>query len=217
MTAVEDRGHPGQPTEMDVQRAERCDYQEIWQDKRPAAGPRAPEAAAQIGDEDADLDRERTGQRLADGHGIAHFLPGQPLAFTYELLFHQPDKGDRTAKAQGSKAEEICNDLAHGAPMRQFGGERLGARRFRCRHIFFLLCLSGSRVRVEPSAIRAVAERSVTTHNQRRLRSIHPQARFANWPLLLFPIVDGKRRDSRVIEARLRLRHNQCDCGFRFN
>src|SRR5215468_10452304 len=46
--AIEDRRHPGQPAKMHVQRAERRDDQEIRQDKGPAAGPRTPEAAAQI-------------------------------------------------------------------------------------------------------------------------------------------------------------------------
>src|SRR5215469_3358361 len=132
--AVEDRGHPGQPTEMDVKRAKPRDDQEIRQDKGPAAGPRTPEPAPQIGDEDADLDREGTGQRLADGHGIAHLLPGQPLAFTYELPFHQADKRHRPAEPQSAETEEINDDFAERTAVRQCGGESVWTRRFGSGH-----------------------------------------------------------------------------------
>ena len=56
--AVEDRGHPRQPSEVDVERAERRDDDEVRQDERPAAGPGPPEAAADVRDPDADLDGE---------------------------------------------------------------------------------------------------------------------------------------------------------------
>ena len=143
--AVEDRGHPGQATEMDVQRAERSDDQEIWQDKRPAAGPRAPEAAAQIGDEDADLDRERAGQRLADRDGVAHLLPRQPLAILHKLLFHQADKRHRSAEPQRAEAQEIGDYLAERPALWGDRSRSLG-RNHECAPLFCVMlpALAGS-------------------------------------------------------------------------
>ena len=42
---------------MDAEGPQRRDYYEIGEDESPPAGPGAPKAAAQIGDENADLDR----------------------------------------------------------------------------------------------------------------------------------------------------------------
>src|SRR5436309_10838636 len=77
--AVEDRGHPRQPSEVDVERAERRDDDEVRQDERPAAGPRAPEPPANVRDPDANLDGEGAGQRLAHRDALAHFLLREPL------------------------------------------------------------------------------------------------------------------------------------------
>src|SRR6516162_5434875 len=103
---------------MDVKRPEHRDDQKVRQDKCPATGPRTPEAAPQIGDKDADLDRQRTRQRLADRNGVAQLLPGQPLAFTHELLFHESDERHRSAEPQSSEAEEIKDDLAQRTSLR---------------------------------------------------------------------------------------------------
>ena len=91
---------------MDVERAERRDDHEVRQDERPAAGPRAPEAAAQIGDVDADLDRERPRQRLADRRSPRASPPREPAALGDQFAFHLSDQRDRTAETGGAEAQE---------------------------------------------------------------------------------------------------------------
>ena len=98
---------------MHVERAERRHYKEVRQDERPAAGPRPPEAAAKIGDEDPDLDRERPWQRLADGDRLAHLLAREPAAAGDEVALHETDQRDRAAKAGRAEAEEIGDEFAH--------------------------------------------------------------------------------------------------------
>jgi len=62
--------------------------------------PGAPESAAQIADIDADLDRQRSGQRLADGDGLAHLLLGQPFALGDDFALHLADQRNGAAEAQ---------------------------------------------------------------------------------------------------------------------
>ena len=73
---VEDAAYAFQVAEMDEQRAERRHDQEIRQDEGPSARPGPPKAAAQIRDEDSDLNGERPGERLADRDRLAHLLAG---------------------------------------------------------------------------------------------------------------------------------------------
>src|SRR5438445_3461163 len=77
--AVEDSRHPWQPAEVDVERPERRDDDEVRQDERPPAGPRTPEAAADVGNPDADLGREGSRERLTDGDALTYLLLDQPL------------------------------------------------------------------------------------------------------------------------------------------
>src|SRR6516225_5189974 len=130
---------------MDIECAERCDDEEIGQDEGPAPGPRAPEAAAQIGDEDADLDRQRPGQRLADRNGVAPLISGQPLAFLYELLFHQADKRHRSAEPQRAEAQEIGDYLAERPALWGDRSRSLG-RNHECAPLFCVMlpALAGS-------------------------------------------------------------------------
>ena len=104
---VENRGHPGQAAEMDVERTERGDDQEVGQDKRPAAGPRTPKAAAQIGDEDSDLDRERARQRLADGDRVAHLLRVSQRRSSTSSFSISPTERDRPAEAERPEPQEV--------------------------------------------------------------------------------------------------------------
>src|SRR5438552_6458273 len=96
---IEDRGHRRQSLESDVQRAERDHDHEVRQDERPSAGPGAPEAAADVRDPDADLDREWTRQRLADRDTLALVL-GDPLPVADQLPLHLADEGDGAAEAE---------------------------------------------------------------------------------------------------------------------
>ncbi len=94
---------------MHVQGRERGHNDEVGQDEGPAAGPRAPSSSAQVRHIDADLDRKRTGERLADGDGFAHLLPGEPVSVRNQLAFHLTHEGDGSAKAQQPQAEEIAH------------------------------------------------------------------------------------------------------------
>src|SRR5205807_355190 len=80
--------------EMDVERAQRGHDDEVRKDERPAAGPGPPEAAADVRDPDADLDRERAGQGLADGDPFAHLLLAEPFLFADHFALHLSDERD---------------------------------------------------------------------------------------------------------------------------
>src|ERR1700748_2722476 len=98
--AIEDASDGLQVAEIDIERTQRGDDDEVWQDESPSSGPCAPEAAAQIGDVDADLDRKRSGKRLADGNSLAHLLLRQPLLSVDEFALHLANQGHRPTEAQ---------------------------------------------------------------------------------------------------------------------
>ena len=85
---------------MHEKRPKRGDNQKVGQNESPAACPGSPEAAAQIGDEDADLYRKRPRQRLTDGDRLPH----QPFAFADKFALHLADKRDGAAKSHESEA-----------------------------------------------------------------------------------------------------------------
>src|SRR5579885_3701578 len=118
---------------MRVKRSQCRDHHEIRQDKGPAAGPGAPEAAAQIGDEDPDLDGERPRQGLADGDGVPHLLAAEPALLCYEFLLHQTDERHRPAETHGSEPQEIADELGNAACRcrRDFSAHALAPRRHR--------------------------------------------------------------------------------------
>src|SRR5262245_11697219 len=89
---VEDGGGWPETHEMNVQSRQRRDEDEVGKNERPAACPGAPEATAQIPDVHPDLNRERSGHRLAHRNGLAHPLLGQPAALGDELALHLTDK-----------------------------------------------------------------------------------------------------------------------------
>jgi hypothetical protein len=111
--AVENGAHRRQATEIDVERAQRRHDDEVGQDERPPAGPRTPEAAADVGDPDADLNGERPGQRLAYGNALAHLVLREPFLVADELTLHLPHKSHRPAKAEHTKTEEILHELSN--------------------------------------------------------------------------------------------------------
>ena len=119
--AVKDCRHRFEVAERDVERAERGDDDEVRQDEGPAARPRAPETRAQVGDVDPDLDRQRTGQRLADRDGLAHLLLGEPAAAADEFALHLCDKRHRASEADRPEAQEVAHDFADAA---RRGGDR---------------------------------------------------------------------------------------------
>ena len=110
--AVEDGGHRLQVAEIDVECAQRGHDDEVRQDEGPAAGPGAPEAAAQVGDVDADLNRERSGQRLADRDRLAHLLLGEPFAVVDQFAFHLADQRNRAAEAETAEPQEVAHQFA---------------------------------------------------------------------------------------------------------
>src|SRR6516162_6062364 len=144
--AVEDGGHRPELAEMDLEGAESRHDNEVRQNERPAPRPRAPESAAQIGGVDADLDGERSRQRLADRDGLAHLLLAQPLALGDELALHLPHQRHRSAEAQEPEAKEVGHQLRDAA----------GRGGCRYRHVAPLASAAGSLDR-DPAASRFAA------------------------------------------------------------
>src|SRR5437879_13894057 len=98
---------------MDVERSQRGHDDEVREDERPAARPRPPEATTDVGDPDADLDRERTRQGLADRDPFPHLLLGEPFLFADHLALHLSDERDRTAEADEAEAQVVADELAN--------------------------------------------------------------------------------------------------------
>ena len=96
--AVENRCDLAQAPQMHIEGAKTRDDQEVRKNKGPAAGPRTPEPAAQIRDEDSDLDRERARERLAHGDGFPHLLLSEPAPSADELAFHLADERDGSSE-----------------------------------------------------------------------------------------------------------------------
>ena len=80
-----------------------------------AQPPRAPKAGAQVGDVDADLDGERSRERLTYRNGLPHLLLGEPFSVGDKLLLHLADERHGTAGPQQPKAQEIERHLANSA------------------------------------------------------------------------------------------------------
>src|SRR5262249_36733752 len=93
-------------------------------DEGPAAGPGPPEAAAQIRDEDADLDREGAGEGLADRDPLAHLGLCQPSPLLDELPLHLAAQGHRAAESERAQPQVVRDELAdrHAARNRRAGG-----------------------------------------------------------------------------------------------
>src|SRR5439155_20711268 len=111
---VEDRGHGRQPSQAHVQCPERGHKDEIRKNECPTSGPGSPKSSPQVTDEDADLDREGPGQRLADGDPLQHLLPGHPSLLLHQLLFHLPAEGHRTSEAERAEAQEVARQIPDG-------------------------------------------------------------------------------------------------------
>ena len=89
------------------------------QNAKLSTGPRTPEAAADVGNPDADLDREGSREGLTDGDALAHLLLGQPLPLADHLAFHLADERDGAAEAEEAEAQIVPDKLADGhAPWR---------------------------------------------------------------------------------------------------
>src|SRR5882757_11177282 len=109
--AVKNCGENRQAAEVNVERAERRHDNEVRQNESPSAGPRSPETAAQIGNENADLNRERTRQRLAYRDTVAHLFFRQPLAVLDQFLFHLRAQRHRSAKSDSAKSEVVPDQV----------------------------------------------------------------------------------------------------------
>src|SRR5439155_1630369 len=112
--AVEDRRHPRQPPEVDVERVERRDDDDVRQDERPPAGPRAPEAAADVRNPNAHLDGVRAWEGLADGDALAHLVLREPAALLDELPLHLAAERDGPDKARETEPQIVSDELADG-------------------------------------------------------------------------------------------------------
>src|SRR5882724_2478482 len=106
--AIEDGGYRLEVSEMDIESAERGHDGKVRKDEGPSTGPGAPKTAAEIGDVDADLDRQGSGKRLADRDGLAHLLFREPLAFDDQFALHLADQRHRAAEAEKAEPEEIA-------------------------------------------------------------------------------------------------------------
>src|SRR5207302_227841 len=114
--AVEDSRDRLQIPQVEVERAERGDDDEVRQDECPTAGPRAPEAGTKVRNVDADLNGQRSRHGLTDRNGFAHLLLGHPLFVGYQFAFHLADQRDRAAEAEQAEPQEIPDDFADRAP-----------------------------------------------------------------------------------------------------
>src|SRR5438067_10090525 len=86
----------------------------------PAHAP--PEATSDVRDPDADLDRERPGQGLADRDAFPHFFLRQPFLLAYELALHLTDQRNWSAKTKNAEAQVVANEIANRDPAgRGFG------------------------------------------------------------------------------------------------
>src|SRR5882672_2878516 len=95
---IKDGGYRLQVAEIDVEGSQSGNDDKVRKDESPAAGPGAPEAAAEIRNIDANLYRERSGKRLADRDGLAHLLLRQPFALIDKLALHLSHKRNRSAE-----------------------------------------------------------------------------------------------------------------------
>ena len=112
---VEDTGDRLEIAEIDVESTQSRDDYKVWKDKGPATDPGTPKTAAQIGNINSNLNRERSGQRLADGNGFTHLVFGQPATLGDEFAFHLTDQRNGTAEAQQSEPEKIQKQLGQRA------------------------------------------------------------------------------------------------------
>ncbi len=113
---IKDCRYCRQVAEVHIERAQRCHDHEIGKDERPAAGPRSPEAGAQIRDVNANLDREGAGQGLTDGDCFAHLFFREPLALGHELALHLADQRNRASEPKQSEPQKVRHDLSETAP-----------------------------------------------------------------------------------------------------
>ena len=68
---------------------------------------------ADVRDPDADLDCERTRERLAHSDAFAHLVFRQPLLLADQLALHLTDEGDRAAETEQPEPQEVSNEVAN--------------------------------------------------------------------------------------------------------
>lgn len=95
--AVEDRADEREVAEVHEERAKRRHNDEVGQDKCPPAGSGAPEASAQIRNEDSNLDGQWSWERLTHRDTFAEFLFADPPALLDEPLLHLAGERGRAA------------------------------------------------------------------------------------------------------------------------
>src|SRR6266849_3850901 len=77
--AIEDGGYRLQVAEIDIENAQCGDDDKVRKDESPATRPGSPKPATEIGNVDANLDRERSWKRLANRDRLTHLLLGEPF------------------------------------------------------------------------------------------------------------------------------------------
>ena len=107
--------HGGKIAQMDIERTQSGDDDEIGKDEGPATSPRAPKPGAQVGDVDTDLDGEGSWERLTYRNGLPHLLLGQPFSVGDKLSLHLADECDGTAEPKQPQPQEIGYHLANSA------------------------------------------------------------------------------------------------------
>src|SRR5713226_9422278 len=108
---IEDGPEWREPAEVDVQGSQRSDDKEVREDEGPSTGPRPPEATAEVGDEDPDLDGQWSGQRLTHCHSFPKLFLVKPFPLLDQVSFHLAHEGDRPAEAEGAEAQKVCDQV----------------------------------------------------------------------------------------------------------
>src|SRR6266446_10807787 len=98
--AIEDGGYRLQVAEIDIESTQCGDDDKVRKDESPATRPGSPKPATEIGNVDANLDRERPGKRLADSDGLTHLLLREPFFFIDQLALHLADQRHRSAHCE---------------------------------------------------------------------------------------------------------------------
>src|SRR6266849_2508635 len=109
--AIEDGGYRLQVAEIDIENAQCGDDDKVRKDESPATRPGSPKPATEIGNVDANLDRERSWKRLANRDRLTHLLLGEPFPVIDKLALHLAHERNRPAEAEKPEAQEVPHQL----------------------------------------------------------------------------------------------------------
>src|SRR5215470_10800676 len=112
---VEDTSDRFEIAKIDIESTQGGYDDKVRKDESPAAYPGTPKTAAQVRNINSDLNRERSGQRLAYSNGFTHLVFGEPAALGNEFSLHLTDQCNGTAEAQQAEPEKIQKQLGQRA------------------------------------------------------------------------------------------------------